>query len=95
MRINVNKEDIEKFDQSDIGKYKNGYLKRSKIIGIILIVFSLFWIILNLYNYSENVFEYTTAGISLLFGIYFIINSNIIKKKEVNKFINSQKTSKK
>ena len=94
MRINVNKEDIEKFDQSDIGKIKNGYLKRSKITGIILITASLIWIILNIYNGINSIFDYTVAGTAIAFGIYFIINSNIIKKKEVNKFIHEQKSSK-
>ena len=50
MKINVKKEDVEIFNNSDIGKIKNSYLKKSIIIGICLIVFSLCWILLNIYN---------------------------------------------
>ena len=94
MKIRVNKEDIEKFDNSEVGKVKNSYLKRTTITGIILIVFSLCYLILDIYNNAE-IFDYIIAITSLLFGIYFIINSKIIKKKEVNKFIYEQKSSKK
>ena len=94
MKINVKKEDIEKFNNSEIGKIKNAYLRKSMIIGVILIMFSLFWIILDIYNSVNSVFDYVYASIILLFGIFFIIRSVIIKKKEVNKFIYEKKSKK-
>ena len=94
MKINVKKEDIEKFNNSDIGKIKNAYLRKSITIGILLIMFSLCWILLNVYNKVDKIYDYAIAVVVLLFGIYFIINSNIIKKKEVNKFIYEKKSKK-
>ena len=94
MKIKVTKEDIKKFDESNIGIVKNKYLKRSIIIGILLIMFGLSYILLNLYNNVENILDYIIAIVCILFGIYFIINSNIIKKKEVNRFIYEKKSKK-
>ena len=90
MKIKVNKEDVKKFNESDIGKTKNAYLKRSTIIGIILIMFGLIYLLFNIYN-NSNIFDYIVSILALLFGIYFIINSSIIKKKEVNKYIYNEK----
>ena len=90
MKIKVNKEDVKKFNESDIGKTKNAYLKRSTIIGIILIMFGLIYLLFNIYN-NSNIFDYIVSILALLFGIYFIINSYIIKKKEVNKYIYNEK----
>ena len=96
MLVKANKDDIKKFDESDIGKIKNKYLKRSTIIGVILIIFSICYLILDIYNNAE-IFDYIITVTVFLFGIYFIINSRIIKYKEVNKYIHDQKnkTSKK
>ena len=94
MKIIVNEDDVKKFDESEVGKRKNMYLKRSTIIGIILIMFSICYIVLNVY-FSAHFYDYILATIVLIFGIYFIINSKIIKKKEVNKYINELKKSKK
>ena len=96
MKIKVNKEDVKKFDESDIGKVKNNYLKRSTIIGVGLISFGLVSLILDIFK-NHAIYDYIISTIIILFGIYFVINSNIIKKKEVNKFIYEQKnkTSKK
>ena len=94
MKIIVNKKDIEEFDNSEVGKYKNAHLKRAKIMGIILIMFGLIWILIDLLNEINQIFDYITSTISILFGIYFIINTNIIKKKEVNKYIHDKKSSK-
>ncbi|MBE6158634.1 MAG: hypothetical protein E7159_02280 [Firmicutes bacterium] len=94
MKIKVSKKDVETFDKSDIGKIKNQHLKRAKIIGVILIMFGLLYILFNIYYQVDKIYEYVTASISILFGIYFIINSNILKKKEVNKYIYNKKSSK-
>ena len=95
MKIRVNKEDIEKFNNSEIGKVKNAYLKRSTIIGVILIMFSIIYVIYDVYNNSD-ILNYIISITVFIFGVYFIINSQIIKKKEVNRFIHeSKKTSKK
>ena len=94
MKIKVNQKDVEKFDKSDIGAIKNTYFKRIKIIGIILIMFSLIDLSINLINDNNKLYEYIISTLSLLFGIYFIINSNILKKKEVNKYKNNKKSSK-
>ena len=96
MKIKVNKDDIKKFDNSDIGKVKNQYLKRSTIIGVTLISFGLVALIIDIYKNSQ-VYDYIISLLIILFGIYFVINSNIIKKKEVNKYIYElkKKTSKK
>ena len=94
MKINVSKKDIETFDKSDVGKIKNSYLKRAQIIGIILIMFGIISIILNIMNEIESIYDYILATITTLFGLYFIINSIRIKKKEVNKYIHSKKSSK-
>ena len=94
MKIKVNKKDVEAFDKSDIGKIKNHHLKRAKILGVLLIMFGLLYILFNIYYQVDKIYEYITASISILFGIYFIINSNILKKKEVNKYIYNKKSSK-
>ena len=95
MKIIVNKEDIKKFDESEIGKVKNAYLKRSTIIGVILIMCSLIYTIFDIFNNGE-IFDYILSATIFLFGIYFIVYSKRLKKKEVNRFIHeSKKTSKK
>ena len=94
MKIKVSKKDVETFDKSDIGKIKNQHLKRAKIIGVLLIMFGLLYILFNIYYQVDKIYEYVTAIISILFGIYFIINSNILKKKEENKYIYNKKSSK-
>ena len=94
MKTKVNKKDVENFDNSDIGKIKNMHFKRAKIIGVLLIMFGLLYILFNIYYQVDKIYEYVTAIISILFGIYFIINSNILKKKEVNKYIYNKKSSK-
>lgn len=94
MKIIVNKDDIKKFDESSIGKTKNMYIKRATIIGIILTMFGLSYVILNIFN-DAKIYDYIISIMSLLFGIYFIIYANIVKKKEVNKYIYEQKSLKK
>ena len=94
MKIKVNKKDVETFDKSDIGKVKNQHFKRVQIIGVLLIMFGLLYILFNIYYKVDKIYEYITASISILFGIYFIINSTILKKKEVNKYIYNKKSSK-
>ena len=96
MRIKVSEEDVKRFDESDVGKRKNSYLKRSTIIGIILITAGLIFLIIDIFNKSD-IYNMIISIIVLSFGIYFVINSRIIKKKEVNKYIYEQKhkTSKK
>ena len=94
MKIKVSKKDFETFDKSDIGKIKNQHFKRVQIIGVLLIMFGILYILFNIYYQVDKVYEYITASISILFGIYFIINSNILKKKEVNKYIYNKKSSK-
>ena len=93
MKINVKKDDINTFNNSSEGKKTNYYLKRVKITGILCITFGLIWLILNIY-YKTRWYEYVTSILLILFGIYFIFNSNRIKKKEVNKYIYNKKTSK-
>ena len=83
-------EAINKFDNSSIGKIKNKYLKKSKIYGVLAIMFGLVWIILSIYL-KLNWYDYITAIILIAFGIYFLINTNIIKYKEVNKFNHEEK----
>ncbi|MBR1417233.1 MAG: hypothetical protein IJ572_05390 [Bacilli bacterium] len=95
MKIKVKKEDINKFDKSSIGQRKNAYLKRSTIMGILLVMFGFSWILLNIYNNIENAFELATAILCILIGLFFIINSKIIKLKEVNKYIYNNKSPKK
>ena len=95
MKINVNKEDIEKFNNSEVGKRKNVYFKRVTIVGILLIRFSLSWILLNIINEISNTFELVSAIICILMGIFFIFNSRRLKLKEVNKFIYEKKSLKK
>ena len=88
----INKPSIEainKFDNSLIGKTKNAYLKKAKITGILAIMFGIVWTILNIY-YKLNWYDYVTAILLILFGIYFILNSKRIKYQEVNKFINEE-----
>lgn len=92
MKKLVKKSDIEAFDSSDIGKVKNSYLKRAKIMGILLIMFGLIWIILDIYREINAIYEYVSSILMILFGIYFIIKTNIIKKQEVNKFIHNKKS---
>ena len=94
MKQKIDNDDIKSFNESDIGKIKNAYLKRSMIIGVILIIFGLCYIILNVY-FDAKTFDYIISITVLLFGIYFVINSTLIKRKEIIKFINSKKTSKK
>ncbi len=94
MKIKINKKDVETFDNSDLGKIKNMHLKRVKIVGTFLIMFGLLYILFNIYFQVDKIYEYITASISILFGIYFIINSTILKKKEVNKYIHNKKSSK-
>ena len=94
MKINVNKDDLEMFNNSEIGSIKNNYLKRAKIIGIICIATSIIWGVLN-YYYSLKWYEYIAPTTLLLFGFYFIINSNIIKKKEVNIYADKLKKTQK
>ena len=89
-KIHVNKEDILEFNASDIGKNKNYYLKRATISGIILIMFSLLYLINILFN-NATMFDYIIIVMSFLFGLYFIINSKRVKLKEVNKFKYSKK----
>ena len=86
----TSKENIEKFNNSDIGKIKNKYIKRATIIGIITIILAIIWIIVNIF-YNLSWTEYIIPIIMLLFGIYFVINTKIIKIKEVNKYINGNK----
>ena len=93
MKINVKKEDIDIFDKSNEGKNTNYYLKRVKITGILCITIGLIWLILSIY-YQTRWYEYITSVLLIIFGIYFIINSLRIKKKEVNKYIHNKKTSK-
>jgi len=90
MKIKVNEEDLKKFNESDIGKVKNRYLKRSTIIGITLISFGLVSLIIDIFK-QHAVYEYIISSLIVLFGFYFVINSIIIKRKEVNKFIYEQK----
>ena len=96
MKIIVSKEDIKKFDESEIGKVKNAYLKRSTIIGVALISYGLVSLIIDIFK-NHEIYNYILSGTIALFGIYFVINSQRIKKKEVNRFIHDQnkKTSKK
>jgi len=89
-KININKEDILKFDQSNIGKNKNFYFKRIKITGILLIMFSLLYLIYISVS-NSTVLDYIIVIMSCLFGLYFIINSKRLKYKEVNKFKYSKK----
>ena len=93
MMPKTSKKNIDLFDKSEIGKIKNTHLKRVKIYGIVAITSSLVWFILNIYN-KVSWYEYISPALLILFGIYFIINSNIIKIKEVNKFIYNKKASK-
>ena len=90
MRIHVNKEDVKKFNESDIGKVKNTYLKRSTIIGIILVMVSFIYLIYDIFNEGQ-LLDYIISGTVFVFGLYFIINSNRIKKIEVNKYIYEKK----
>ncbi len=94
MKININKKDIETFDKSDIGKTKNAFLKRAQIIGIILIMFGILSILLDIMNDTQSTINYILAITTTLFGIFFILYSIRIKKKEVNKYIHSKKSSK-
>ena len=87
MKIKVNKKDIEKFNNSDIGKIKNRYIKRSMIIGIILIMYGLITILLDKLNNVNNIIDLILSISGIVAGIFFIIYSSIVKKKEVNKFI--------
>ena len=82
----VRKEDLDKFNKSDIGMLKNKYLKRATISGILCIMFGLLFIIYNVYT-NQALFEYIIPIVVILFGIYYIIRSNIIKRREVNKYI--------
>ena len=84
------KENIEKFNNSDIGRIKNKYIKRAMIVGIVSVMSGIVWLILNIF-YNLIWYEYITPSILILFGIYFIINTKFIKIKEVNKFINEKK----
>ncbi len=93
MRVNVKKEDVEKFNNSEIGKVKNHYLKRVKIIGILCIMVGLSWLIISIFN-KNQLYDYIISSTLVLFGIYFIINSKVIKNKEVNKYIYNNKKSK-
>ena len=94
MNIKVNQKDVETFDKSDIGALKNMHFKRVKIIGVLLIMFGLLYILFNYYYKVDKIYEYVTATISILFGAYFIVNTIILKKKEVNKYIYNKKSSK-
>ncbi len=94
MRINVKNEDIKTFDKSETGKIKNYYFKRIKITGIICIIIGLSWLILNIY-YKTAIYDYILAITLNCFGIFFIINSIRLKKKEINKFIYENKKSSK
>ena len=88
-----NEEAIAKFDKSSIGQTKNAYFKRTTITGIISIMISLVWLILNIY-YKLNWYEYLTPCALLVFGNYFIIQSKRLKYQEVNKFIYNEQNKK-
>ena len=94
MKIRVNQKDVEKFDNSETGKIKNMYFKRAKITGVVLIMLGLIWILLNLLNNINTLYEFILAATAILFGLYFLFYTNILKKKEVNKYIHSKKSSK-
>lgn len=78
--------DIEAFNSSSIGKIKNTYLKKAKIVGILAIMSGCIYLILSIY-FKQKWFDYITAVILIIFGCYFIINSIKIKYQEVNKYI--------
>ena len=94
MKIIVNQKDVEKFNNSEVGKTKNMYFKRAKITGVILIMIGSIWILLNLLNEIYTIYEFILASITILFGLYFLFYTNVLKKKEVNKYIYSKKSSK-
>ena len=83
MKINVNQKDIEEFDKSKIGQVKNSYLKRVKITGILLIMFGLIWILLNIIFENKQIYEYITASISVIFGIYSEKDNQYIESDNV------------
>ena len=87
MKIINKEEDIKKFNESEIGKIKNAYFKRSTIIGILLIMLGLIWLILSFYLELE-LLDFIMSPTVTLFGIYFIIKSNRLRKIEINKFAN-------
>jgi len=87
MKIFNKEEDIEKFNNSEIGMLKNTYFKRAKIMGILLIMFGLSWLILSFYLQLE-LLDFIMSPTVTLFGIYFIYKSNKLKKIEINKFAN-------
>ncbi len=94
MKIIVDQKDVEKFNNSKVGKTKNMYFKRAKIIGVILIMFGLITILLNILNETYPIYEFIISATTILFGLYFLLYTNILKKKEVNKYIHNQKSSK-
>jgi putative Mn2+ efflux pump MntP len=88
-----NDEEIMLFNNSETGKFKNIYFKRTLIIGILSIMISLIWVVLNFY-YMVKWYEYISPSILIIFGMYFIIHGQKVKYQEINKYIYSQKKKK-
>jgi hypothetical protein len=85
--------EIKEFDNSNIGKLKNKYFKKTQVIGILSIMLSLVWLILNVYN-QLIWYEYFSPLILISFGMYFIIHAQTLKNREVNKYLYEQKKKK-